>query len=168
MLKQGLRLDRVHAYKDLCPSQLEEKFTWVVEMTTGSSPSFARLQEQLALVVIVNLGWGFFLESNGSHKYDYDRWNKEYPGTPQNFSKAPDLTINYNNYMELRYEDRHGQNKRELLSMVDLSVRIANNSQNFILMLEVANCLSQAYYSKKRENPHYLLPVDSLSERPGL
>ena len=45
MLKQGLRLDRVHTYEGLCPSQLEEKFTWVVEMTTGGSASFARLQE---------------------------------------------------------------------------------------------------------------------------
>ena len=172
MLKQGLRLDRVHTFTCLCPSQLEEKFTWVVEMTTDSSASFARLQEQIALVVIVNLGDGFFLESSQSHKDHYDSENKRNNWTPQSSSKAPDSTINYKNYTELEYKDPRSKKrfkyKNEFLSMVDLSVRITNNSQNFILMLEVANCLSQAYYSKKRENPHYLLPVDSLSERPGL
>ena len=120
-------------------------------------------------MVIVNLGfYGFFLESEKSHKDDYDSDNKDNNWTPQSFLKAPDSTINYKNYMMVSYEDRHGQNKRELLSMVDLSVRITNNSQNFILMLEVANWMSGAYYSKKRENPDYQLPVGSLRERPGL
>jgi hypothetical protein len=45
MLKHGLKLDRVHTYKDLSLSQLEEKMTWLVEITTGSSLNFARLQE---------------------------------------------------------------------------------------------------------------------------
>jgi hypothetical protein len=45
ILKQGLKLDRVHTYEDLSISQLEEKFTWVAEMTTGGSSGFSRLQE---------------------------------------------------------------------------------------------------------------------------
>ena len=36
MLKYGLKIDRVHTYKDLCLSQMEEKIIWVIEMTTGS------------------------------------------------------------------------------------------------------------------------------------
>ena len=45
MLKYGLKLDRVHTYKDLCLSQMEEKVTWVIEMTTGSPLNCAQLQE---------------------------------------------------------------------------------------------------------------------------
>ena len=93
-------------------------------------------------MVIVNLGDGFFLESEKNHKDYYDWVNKRENWTPQSFSKAPDSTINYKNYKEVSYQDRHGQNKNELLSMIDLSVRVTNNSQNFILMLEVANYMS--------------------------
>ena len=66
MLKQGLKVDRVHTYRDLSLSQYEEKITWVVETTTGNSLSCAQLQDKLALVVIVNLGDGYFLESEKS------------------------------------------------------------------------------------------------------
>ena len=45
MLKYGLKLDRVHTYKDLCLSQMEEKVTWVIEMTTGSPLNCAQFQE---------------------------------------------------------------------------------------------------------------------------
>ena len=91
MLKQGLKLDRVHLYRDLSMSQLEEKITWVIEMTTGSPIDHIRLQEQLALVVIVNIGsGGFFLETEKEHKEYYDYINDLYPGRPQNFPTAID------------------------------------------------------------------------------
>ena len=38
--------------------------------------------------------------------------------------------------------------------MVDLSVRIANNSQNFILMLEVVTGFSWLYRDMKIVNPN--------------
>ena len=64
MLKLGLKLDRVHTYKDLNLSQLKEKITWLIEKTNRNSLNFAKLQGQLILVVIVNLGLnGYFLES---------------------------------------------------------------------------------------------------------
>ena len=45
-------------------SQLEEKITWVIEMTSGSHSRGAELQEKLALVVIINIGdAALFLES---------------------------------------------------------------------------------------------------------
>ena len=52
--------------------------------------------------------------------------------------------------------------------MVDLTVRISNSSQNFILLFEVAINISGAYLLKKQENRDYQIPVDSLNERPGL
>ena len=52
------------------PSQLEEKITWVVEMTSGNPLSFAQLHGQLVLIVIVNLGQGLFLESEMEHRHD--------------------------------------------------------------------------------------------------
>ena len=61
MLKYGLKVDRVHTYYGLSLSHLEEKITWVVEKTTDNPLSFAQLQGQLALVVIVNLGDGSYL-----------------------------------------------------------------------------------------------------------
>jgi hypothetical protein len=106
-------------------------------------------------VVIINLGDGFFLESEKMHKDDYDSDNKRHNWKPQSFSKAPDSTINYKNYKEVSYKDRHGESKEELLSMIDLSVRVTNNSQNFILLLEVANYPSEQYYLKKMGNPDY-------------
>ena len=77
----------VHAECYFALSHLEEKITWVVEMTTGNPLSFAQLQGQLALVVIVNLGDGFFLESEKEHKsddddYSYDTVNRKYLGRP--------------------------------------------------------------------------------------
>ena len=56
MLKYGLKVDRVHTYVDLSLSQLEEKITWAIETTTSKFLNFAKLQEQFALVVIVNHG----------------------------------------------------------------------------------------------------------------
>ena len=92
MLKYGLKVDKVHTYKDLSLSQLEEKITWVVEMTTGNPLSFARLQGQFALVVIVNLGEGFFLESHKEYKIHYENINKRNNWRPQIFTKAKDST----------------------------------------------------------------------------
>ena len=37
MLKNGLKVDRVHTYKNLCLSQMEEKITWVIEITTNTT-----------------------------------------------------------------------------------------------------------------------------------
>ena len=44
MLKYGLKLDRVHTYKDFSLSQLEEKITWIIEKTTGDPLSNAKLK----------------------------------------------------------------------------------------------------------------------------
>ena len=64
MLKHGLKLDQVHAYRDLSMSQLEEKITWTIEMTSGSNLRGAKHQEKLALIVIINIGdAALFLES---------------------------------------------------------------------------------------------------------
>ena len=43
MLKRGLKVDRVHTYIDLSFSQVEEKITWMIEMTTGRRLSEAQL-----------------------------------------------------------------------------------------------------------------------------
>jgi hypothetical protein len=110
MLKHGLKVERVHTYYGLSLSHLEEKITWVVEMTTGNPLSFAQLQGQLALVVIVNLGEGFYLESEKVHKSDiswsYDYVNRNYPGRPQIFPKSKDSTYPFKNFQEVRYDDR--------------------------------------------------------------
>ena len=45
--------------------------TWVVEKTTRSPADSHRYKEELALIVIVNLGEGFFLESERAHKSDF-------------------------------------------------------------------------------------------------
>ena len=110
MLKYGLKLDRVHTYVDLSLSQLEEKIMWVVEMTAFGTLNRAQQQEQIALVVIVNLGLnGFFMETEKEHKsdnvfgYDYDRVNKRFPGKPQSFPTAIDLTHPYKNFKEVEY-----------------------------------------------------------------
>ena len=168
MLKKCLKLDRVHTYKGLSLSQLEEKITWLIEKTTSSSLSYARLQDQLSFVVIINIGHGYFLESQKGDKADYDYCNKYYRVEPQKFPGSTDLTTHYNNFKEFCYEDRHGQYEEELVSMVDSSVRISNNSQNFILVLEVATYSSQTYGEKIGYNPKYQIPLISLNERPGL
>ena len=92
---------------------MEEKIIWVIEMTTGSPLNCVQLQEQLALVVIVNIGeGGFFLETEKRHKsddydsYDYDSVNNRFPGRPQNFPTAIDSTNPWKNYMPVK-EDRH-------------------------------------------------------------
>ena len=77
MIKYGLKLDQVHAFKGLSMSQYEEKITWVIEKTSFGIRNCSQLHEQFALVVIIHLGHGFFLESNKMHKsdfycYDYD------------------------------------------------------------------------------------------------
>ena len=78
-------------------------------MTTGNPLSFSQLQGQFALVVIVNLGDGYYLESEKYHKsgpdyYDknYDSVNEKYPGRPQIFPKAKDSTYPFKNFKELR------------------------------------------------------------------
>ena len=108
MLKYGLKIDRVHTYKDLCLSQMEEKITWVIEMTTGSPLNCAQLQEQLALVVIVNIGFmAFFWETENWQKdYCFDNVNEYYKCRPQNFPTAIDSTNPWKNYMQVK-EDRH-------------------------------------------------------------
>ena len=95
-------------------------------------------------MVIVNFGdCGLFLETEKIHKIgpfygrDYDSVNKKFPGRPQSFPMAIDLTHPYKNFKEVRYIDRHGQNKQELVSTVDLSARISNNSQNIVVVLDV-------------------------------
>ena len=45
MLKHGLKVDRVHTHIDLSLSQIEEKITWVIEMTTGSRLNHVGHQE---------------------------------------------------------------------------------------------------------------------------
>ena len=102
MFKKGLKLDRVHTYVDLCLSQLEEKITWVIEMTTGSPLSSVQLQEKLALVVIVNISAGILLESEKSHKEHYDLVNTHLKCKVQNFSAAKDLTNPFKNFMQVR------------------------------------------------------------------
>ena len=103
-------------------------------------------------MVIVNLGaYGFFLETEKEHKsgnpygIDYDSVNKMFSGKPQSFPTAIDLTHPYKNFKEVRYEDRHGQNKQELVSTVDLSARISNNSQNIVVVLDVVHYPSGLY-----------------------
>ena len=45
ILKHGLKVERVHTYVKLSLSQLQEKITWVIEMTTGSCLNCDQLQE---------------------------------------------------------------------------------------------------------------------------
>ena len=111
-------------------------------------------------MVIVNLGgWGFFLETEKTHKsvYDcsYDSANRTFPGKPQSFSTAIDLTQPYKNFKETSYQDRNGENVMELVSTVDLTARISSNSQNILLVFDVVHDISSAYLYKKRENPDY-------------
>ena len=111
-------------------------------------------------MVIVNLGErGFFLETEKEHKSDdfrsYDKVNKRFPGKPQSFPKAIDLTHPYKNFKQVTYEDRHENDKRELVSIVDLTARISSSSQNILLVFDVVHELSPAYYNKKRKNPDY-------------
>ena len=80
---------------------------WVVEKTGFSSINCARQKEQIALVVIVNLGErGFFLETEKDHKDYYEELNSDYPGRPQNFHTAEDSNNPWKNYMEVK-QDRH-------------------------------------------------------------
>ena len=167
MLKLGLKLDRVHTYLDLCLSQLEEKITWVIEKTTGNPLSFAKIKRELALVVIINIGYmGFFLETEKEHKSEYDRINNRYKYRPQIFPKAIDSTCPFKNYMTIF--DKHDDLKVRQNSMVDFSARISNLSQNILLILEVAHYMSNTYYRKKKTNANYQIPIDNLNERPGL
>ena len=82
------------------------------------------------------------METEKSHKsdfygIDYDSVNRDFPGRPQSFPIAIDLTHPYKNFKEISLEDRHGQYKQELVSTVDLSARISNNSQNIVVVLDV-------------------------------
>ena len=111
-------------------------------------------------MVIVNLGeYGYFLETEKEHKSDnfdsYDKVNKRFPGKPQSFPTAIDLTHPYKNFKEVSYRDRYGQNKQELVSTVDLTAKISSNSQNVLLVFDVVHDVSRAYYFKKKENPDY-------------
>ena len=107
MLKQGLKLDRVHTYQDISHSQLEEKITWIIEMTASSLTSYKQLQKKLALVVIINIGErGYFLESDKNHQseesYSYADVNRYFGSRPQNFTTAgKDLSYPFKNYMEI-------------------------------------------------------------------
>jgi hypothetical protein len=106
-------------------------------------------------VVIVNLGEkGFFLEIDEMKDILY--WNNlTFPGKPQSFPTAIDLTNPYKNFKEVRYQDRYEEYKQELVSMVDLTARISSNSQNILLVFDVVHGKSGAYYLKKRENPDF-------------
>ena len=92
------------------------------------------------------------METEKSHKDEYDELNDYYNWRPQNFPTAIDSTNPWKNYMEVK-EDRNS--KKELISMVDFSARIPNISQNILLILEVAFSESREYYYKKRENRDY-------------
>ena len=109
----------------------------MIETTTGNPLCFAKLKEQLALVVIVNIGYkGFFLETEKSHKSEYcgyDWVNKNYPGRPQSFPEAIDSTCPFKNYMEIF--DKKDKYVGRLNSMVDFATRIPNCSQNILLIL---------------------------------
>ena len=66
-------MDRVHTHIGLSLSQVEEKLTWMKEMTTRRRFSRPELWEQLTLLVIVNLGeYGLFVESEKRHKFKFD------------------------------------------------------------------------------------------------
>ena len=58
MLRHGLELDQVHLFKDFSVSQIEEKFTWVIEKIRTSLFKSKSAQKPIILVAIVNIGDG--------------------------------------------------------------------------------------------------------------
>ena len=109
-------------------------------------------------MVIVNLGGtGLFLESEKDHKIEYDFYsNEKYSGRLQIFPTGIDYTQAFKNYKDVKYQDRNGQYKIEMVSMVDFCARIPNCGQNILLLLEVAHMRSDEYRRyKKEENRDY-------------
>jgi hypothetical protein len=105
-------------------------------------------------VVIINLGGdGYFIESDKGSDYGFINW--KHSCRPQNFPKGIDSTHPFKNYKDVRYQDRHGQETTEMVSMVDFSARIPNCSQNILLLLEVAHFKSRTYSDNKEENRDY-------------
>ena len=73
-------------------------------------------------------------------------WLKKYRNyRPQKSPFAIDLTHTYQNFKQVDYEDRHGQNKQEFVSTVDHSAIISNNSQNIVVVLDVLYFRSELY-----------------------
>ena len=128
----------------------------MIETTTSKLLNFAKLQEQLALVVIVNYGYaGLYLESEEEHNFWYDNFLSKEGGRIQSIPRALDSTYLYRNFKEISYNDRHGQKKVELVSTVEFSTRISNNSQNILLTLDVAHDFSIDYIDKKSDKLEY-------------
>ena len=142
MLREGLKIDRVHTCIGFSLSQVEEKITWVAEKTTSCLCLGGRLQIPLCLVVIVNISsHGLFIEDY--HEDYYDWVNTEYGCQPQIFPKAIDYTSLYKNFMEITYEDKNEEERCEFISMIELSSRLSNITHNNLILFDVTFQSSQ-------------------------
>ena len=56
MLKEGLKVSRVHSYVNFSLSQILEKITWIIEKTSRSYFSKVNHQKPINLITIVCIG----------------------------------------------------------------------------------------------------------------
>ena len=169
MLKEGLKVDKVHQFLNISQGQIEEKITWLSEKTYFSHFYKTKSKQPLTLVVIINIGEnGLFIETIKMSKQRHASIKNKLRCGSQNYIEAIDQTKLYKNFTEINWFDRNQQRQKELISMVDLSARISNNSCNNLILFDVAFLASYAYHFKKKENPQKKIPMVQLKERPGL
>ena len=137
MLRDGLKLDQVHAFTGLYFYQIQEKLTWVNERIAARQLSYAKPQEESLVFIVCLSGSMLTIGSEKQIRDEFDSLCKQFGVKPLNYEKSIDFTEQYKDIKwDQRRYDRQSISEIDIFSMVDFSNPITNNSNSNVILIE--------------------------------